>query len=249
MKKIILFLLLLGILIASAVAALRFLATTEKGLQYLATAAVELSSGKLHIGSVSGVLARELELRSLSYSEGSGEIFIKTVTLKWDLSSIWNRRITIQSLLADGVMFSSAEGNSDPGQDSESDTMTQIFLPVDVSLNSAVITGLSITAAGQEPLSIKRIDLEGSVGGRRLSWVAKVHVQDSGSSLFSTGYPGSVDVRAGVNGVLDSGVVRIDINLQNASGQFAGHSFIAEGQGSTTAGFSSVRGHGEKRRG
>ena len=149
-------LLSLAVILAVAV---WFLAGTQGGTRWLFTRLGALVPGKLEVAQLTGPLRGPLDIRGLRYEREGFEMTVDHVQLEWRLREIFQRRLDIQKLYADGVHILTTPSE----EEKERSPLPDVNLRFNIIVRDARVRGLSVGSktaqAGEKPFVIDRIDL------------------------------------------------------------------------------------------
>lgn len=154
-------LLLLVLVIAGG---LSWVIGTESGFQQTLALAKKFAPGTLEWDEASGKLAGPLRVRGLHYSQIDGiDASVAALDFDWRPSALLGLELAVEQLQVDDVEVRLAEATDQQETTSAGGALTDISLPVSISLNDIAANNVDIYPAGQDTsIEIDRIALTGS---------------------------------------------------------------------------------------
>ncbi len=138
-------LVLMSFLIIS-VTLLSILLGTDRGFSFLLETASDFTEGAFKYKQATGNLLSGLKINQLIYNDSEIEVVLKEVELDWQPKQLFNRRVMINSIIANGIQFKQLNTTAvvKTNTPNKPVTLPEILLPVDIHLQQLQITGIDI---------------------------------------------------------------------------------------------------------
>lgn len=155
------------VLLAGAAAFLAWLLYTASGAQWAADLARQHLEPTVAFEAVDGRLAGPLTVEGLVVRTAAATVHVRHAALDWAPLDLWNSRIRVRSLEADGVDVALAEepGRGEPAPESGAGGLPdRLGLPVEIIFERVRIRDVRVEPGGGTGLAVERIALAAAAG-------------------------------------------------------------------------------------
>lgn len=132
------------VLLAVAVGALAWLATTTSGFRWLVQSVAATSGGRIVADGIDGHLGAPITIRTLTLANEFRRIEIDGVRLEWQPRALWQRRLDIELLAAQTLRVVALKRDPAPPE-----LPASLRAPFDVSIRTLDVATLAFVDAGQ----------------------------------------------------------------------------------------------------
>lgn len=125
---------------------------TDKGFQYFLDTASDATDGAFKYEQIKGNFFAGLKLNQIIYQDTAMEVVVNEVDFDWQVSQLFNAKVIINHLLANGVHYKQLPASTpleteDNTKPSEPHELPEVILPIDIYLKQLQIRDITIQTA------------------------------------------------------------------------------------------------------